>query len=149
MAEDKLEVINPPNVLKKKVGTDGMGAIDLKAIEKAEEAIASMADSYLDTVASAHGRESYWRAPTGRPSPGRCFLKVPCGLGDSRRRASRIRSIGPLCRTARRDDTARSENGCGARLLPSIGTDEVRRRSTRLCVEIPMNDAEVIGFTCR
>ncbi len=51
MAEDKLEVINPPNVLKEKVGTDGMGAIDLEAIEKAEEAIASMADSYLDTVA--------------------------------------------------------------------------------------------------
>ncbi len=51
MAEDKLEVINPPNVLKKKVGTDGMGAIDLEAIEKAEEAIASMADSYLDSVA--------------------------------------------------------------------------------------------------
>ena len=51
MAEDKLEVIIPPNVLKEKVGTDGMGAIDLEAIEKAEEAIASMADSYLDSVA--------------------------------------------------------------------------------------------------
>ncbi len=51
MAEDKLEVINPPNVLKKKVGTDGMGAIDLEAIEKAEEAISSMADSYLVSVA--------------------------------------------------------------------------------------------------
>ncbi len=50
MADDKLEVINPPNVLKKKVGTDGMGAIDLEAIEKAEEAIASLADSYLDSV---------------------------------------------------------------------------------------------------
>ena len=51
MAEDKLEVIIPPNVLKEKVGTDSMGAIDLEAIEKAEEAIASMADSYLDSVA--------------------------------------------------------------------------------------------------
>ncbi len=40
MAEDKLEVINPPNVLKEKVGTDGMGAIDLEAVEKAEEVIA-------------------------------------------------------------------------------------------------------------
>ena len=49
MAEDKLEVINPPNALKEKVGTD-KGAIDLAAIEKAEEAIASMADSYLDSV---------------------------------------------------------------------------------------------------
>ena len=51
MAEGKLEVINPPNVLKKKVGTDGPGAIDPKALEKAEEAIASLADSYLDSVA--------------------------------------------------------------------------------------------------
>ncbi len=51
MAEDKLEVINPPNVLKKKVGSDGMGAIDREALKKAEEAIASMADSYLDSVA--------------------------------------------------------------------------------------------------
>ncbi len=51
MAEDKLEVINPPNVLKEKVGNGNMGAIDLEAIEKAEEVIASQADSYLDSVA--------------------------------------------------------------------------------------------------
>ena len=50
MAEDKLEVFNPPNALKDKVGTSGPGAIDLEALEKAEEAIASMADSYLDSV---------------------------------------------------------------------------------------------------
>ncbi len=51
MAEGKLEVINPPNVLKEKVGDDAKGAIDLEALEKAEEAIASLADSYLDSVA--------------------------------------------------------------------------------------------------
>ncbi|MFQ5763469.1 MAG: phosphorelay protein [Rhodospirillales bacterium] len=51
MAEDKLEVINPPNVLKDKVGTDAPGAIDLEALEKAEEVIASLADGYLDSVA--------------------------------------------------------------------------------------------------
>ena len=50
MADDKLEVINPPNILKKKVGTDGPGAVDLEALEKAEKAIASMSDSYLDSV---------------------------------------------------------------------------------------------------
>ncbi len=50
MAEKKLEVINPPKGLKDKVGTDGAGAIDLEALKKAEEVIASMADSYLDTV---------------------------------------------------------------------------------------------------
>jgi len=50
MAEDKLEIFNPPNVLKKKVGTDSLGAIDLEALEKAEEVIASLADSYLDSV---------------------------------------------------------------------------------------------------
>jgi len=51
MSEDKLEIINPKNVLKEKVGSNGAGAIDLEALEKAEEAIASMADSYLDSVA--------------------------------------------------------------------------------------------------
>ncbi len=51
MAEDKLEIINPPKGLKEKAGTGGSGAIDPEAIEKAEEAIASMADSYLDSVA--------------------------------------------------------------------------------------------------
>ena len=51
MAEDILEVINPPNVLKEKGGTDGPGAIDLEALEKAEKVIASLANSYLDPVA--------------------------------------------------------------------------------------------------
>ncbi|NQU56172.1 MAG: phosphorelay protein [Rhodospirillales bacterium] len=51
MVEDKLEVINPTNTLKKKVGTNGLGAIDLEALEKAEEVIASLADSYLVSVA--------------------------------------------------------------------------------------------------
>ena len=51
MVEKKLEVILPPNVLKEKVGSDGPGAIDLEALEKAEEVIASMADSYLESVA--------------------------------------------------------------------------------------------------
>ncbi len=51
MAEDKLEVINPPNTLKQKVGTGGPGAVDLDALKRAEEVIASMTDSYLDWVA--------------------------------------------------------------------------------------------------
>ncbi len=50
MAEDKLEVFNPPNALKDKVGTSGPGVIDLEALEKAEKVIVSMADSYLDSV---------------------------------------------------------------------------------------------------
>jgi len=51
MSEDKLEVINPPNTLKNKVGTGGPGAVDLEALERAEEVIAGMTDSYLDWVA--------------------------------------------------------------------------------------------------
>lgn len=51
MAEEKLEVINPPNTLKEKVGNDAKGAIDLEALEKAEEAIASMSGEYLVSVA--------------------------------------------------------------------------------------------------
>ena len=37
MADDKLEVINPPNNLKQKVGTGGAGAVDLEALERAEQ----------------------------------------------------------------------------------------------------------------
>ena len=51
MAEDKLEVINPPNVLKDKVGTGGPGAVDMEALERAEEVIVGMTDSYLEWVA--------------------------------------------------------------------------------------------------
>jgi len=51
MVDDKLEIINPPNNLKKKVGTGGAGAVDLKALERAEQVIADMTESYLDWVA--------------------------------------------------------------------------------------------------
>lgn len=51
MADDKLEVINPPNALKEKVGTGGPGAVDLEALERAEQVIAGMTDSYLEWVA--------------------------------------------------------------------------------------------------
>ncbi len=50
MADDKLEVINPPNTLKEKVGTGGPGAVDLEALQRAEEVIVGMTDSYLDWV---------------------------------------------------------------------------------------------------
>ena len=50
MADDKLEVINPPNTLKEKVGTGGPGAVDLEALERAEKVIAGMTDSYLEWV---------------------------------------------------------------------------------------------------
>ena len=51
MANDKLEIINLPNNLKKKVGTGGSGAVYLKTLERAEQVIADMTDSYLDWVA--------------------------------------------------------------------------------------------------
>ncbi len=51
MADDKLEVINPPNNLKQKVGTGGAGAVDLEALERAEQVITGMTDSYLEWVA--------------------------------------------------------------------------------------------------
>ena len=50
MAEEKLEVINPPNTLKKKVGTGGPGAVDMEALKRAEDVIAGMTDSYLTWV---------------------------------------------------------------------------------------------------
>lgn len=50
MSEEKLEIINPPNTLKNKVGTGGAGAVDLEALERAEQVIAGMTDSYLEWV---------------------------------------------------------------------------------------------------
>jgi len=50
MAEDKLEIINPPNALNQKVGTGSAGAVDLEALERAEQVIAGMTDSYLEWV---------------------------------------------------------------------------------------------------
>ena len=51
MPDDKLEIINPPNALKQKVGTGGPGAVDLEALERAEQVIVGMTDSYLNWVA--------------------------------------------------------------------------------------------------
>lgn len=50
MADDEMEIIKPPNVLKTKVREGGPGAVDLATLERAENVIASMADSYLEWV---------------------------------------------------------------------------------------------------
>ncbi len=50
MAEEELEIINPPNTLKSKVKTGGPGAVNLEALERAEKVIANLSDSYLDWV---------------------------------------------------------------------------------------------------
>ncbi len=51
MSDDKLEIINPPNALKQKVGTGGAGAVDVEALERAEQVIFGMTGSYLNWVA--------------------------------------------------------------------------------------------------
>lgn len=50
MADEELEIINPPNSLKTKVKTGGPGAVNLDALERAEKVIANLSDSYLDWV---------------------------------------------------------------------------------------------------
>lgn len=50
MADDELEIINPPNTLKSKVREGGPGAVDLATLERAERVIEQMADSYLEWV---------------------------------------------------------------------------------------------------
>ena len=50
MADDDMEIINPPNTLKDKVREGGPGAVDLATLERAENVIAEMADSYLEWV---------------------------------------------------------------------------------------------------
>ncbi len=46
----KPEIIIPPDTLKSKVSVGGPNAVDLEALERAEQVIANMADSYLDWV---------------------------------------------------------------------------------------------------
>lgn len=48
MAEEKLEIIHPPNLLRGKVTVGGPGAVDAATIERAEKVIVGMADSYID-----------------------------------------------------------------------------------------------------
>ena len=50
MADDKMEIINPPNALKSEVREGGPGAVDLATLERAERVIEQMADEYLDWV---------------------------------------------------------------------------------------------------
>lgn len=50
MTDDELEFITPPNRLKAKVSIGGAGAVDENALRRAEEAIAGMANEYLDWV---------------------------------------------------------------------------------------------------
>ena len=50
MADDKPQLITPPNPLKNKVGTGGPGAVDLSTLERAEKVIADLAETYLEWV---------------------------------------------------------------------------------------------------
>ena len=49
--EPKVEVITPPDTLKKKVKTGGPGAVDLDTLKRAEAVIADMTDNYMEWVA--------------------------------------------------------------------------------------------------
>lgn len=50
MSDKDMEIINPPNLLKAKVKEGGPGAVDLATLERAENVIAGMTDSYLEWV---------------------------------------------------------------------------------------------------
>ncbi len=47
---EKPQIITPPNTLKAKAAAGGPNAVDPDALERAEQVIANMADSYLDWV---------------------------------------------------------------------------------------------------
>ncbi len=48
--DENVKVITPPNTLKMKVREGGPGAVDMAALERAEQVIADLADSYLEWV---------------------------------------------------------------------------------------------------
>lgn len=45
--DDEIQVFDPPDTLKAKVGTGGPGAVDLETLERAEAVIADLTDDYL------------------------------------------------------------------------------------------------------
>ncbi len=50
MTKEELEIITPPNTLKSKVKKGGPGAISPAMLEKAEQVLANLSDSYLEWV---------------------------------------------------------------------------------------------------
>jgi chemotaxis protein histidine kinase CheA len=50
MTKEELEIITPPNTLKTKVKKGGPGAINPAMLEKAEQVLAGLSDSYLEWV---------------------------------------------------------------------------------------------------
>ena len=48
MADNKPEMIDPPNTLKSKVGVGGPGAVDPETLKRAEQVISDLADNYLE-----------------------------------------------------------------------------------------------------
>ena len=50
MANEELLIFNPPNTLNSKVKVGGPGAISPDMLEKAEQVLAGLSDSYLDWV---------------------------------------------------------------------------------------------------
>ena len=73
MSDDKptAQVINPPKTLQSKVEKGGPGAVDLDALAKAEDVIASLADDYLNWV-----QEDLVRMEAA-------FVKLKSGEGDA------------------------------------------------------------------
>ena len=50
MADGKTEFIKPPNTLKSKVSSSGPNAVDLSALERAEQVMVGLSDNYLEWV---------------------------------------------------------------------------------------------------
>lgn len=76
------QIIRPPQTLQAKVERGGPGAVDLDALAKAEEVIASLADDYMDWV-----REDFVRLEAA-------FEVLKAGEGDEKENLDAVFQIG-------------------------------------------------------
>jgi len=56
MSDDEVNIIKPPDTLRAKVKKGGPDAVDVAALDRAEDVIASMADNYLEWVEEDLGK---------------------------------------------------------------------------------------------
>ena len=56
MGKQPIEVFMPPNVLKAKVGGNGIAGLDMSAVKRAEKAIADLKEEFVEWIATDVGK---------------------------------------------------------------------------------------------
>ena len=124
MANEELEIINPPNTLKSKVKMGGPGAISPDMIEKAEKVLAGLSDNYLEWV-----QEDLKKITDA-------FAELKSGIGDQKKTLATIFTIS--------HDMKGQGGSFGYNLMTSVG-NELCRMIEKLPSPIGPAHIEAIG----